>query len=72
MCRALVGTGDRSERVRTINYAQDRITDHRVGTSVFGVHAFLEGALSPPPLFFSFCVRVFTSVCVCTASQTTA
>mmetsp|Transcript_56522 Transcript_56522/g.91494 ORF Transcript_56522/g.91494 Transcript_56522/m.91494 type:complete len:347 (+) Transcript_56522:2-1042(+) len=41
--KALVGTGDRSERVRTINYAQDRITDHRVGTSVFGVHSFLEG-----------------------------
>ena len=41
--QALVGTGDRSERIRTFNYAQDRVTDHRVNASVFGVESFLAG-----------------------------
>jgi hypothetical protein len=41
--RALMGSGDRSERIRTFNYAQDRITDHRVNSSVFGVLSFLDG-----------------------------
>ena len=43
--RTQVGTGDRSERIRTYNYAQDRITDHRVGLSKHGMTAMLRGEL---------------------------
>ena len=43
--RSLVGSGDRSERIRTYNYAQSRITDHRIGFSVFDMDKFLAGDL---------------------------
>ena len=38
-----VGTGDRSERIRTYNYPQGRITDHRINFSVFSMENFLDG-----------------------------
>ena len=38
-----VGTGDRSERIRTYNYPQGRITDHRINFSVYSVDDFLDG-----------------------------
>lgn len=38
-----VGTGDRSERIRTYNYPQGRITDHRINYSVFSVDTFMDG-----------------------------
>ncbi len=41
--RAQVGTGERNERVRTYNFPQDRITDHRIGLDVFGIESFLMG-----------------------------
>jgi peptide chain release factor 1 len=38
-----VGTGDRSEKIRTYNYPQNRVTDHRVGLSVHNLPAVVEG-----------------------------
>lgn len=38
-----VGSGHRSERIRTYNYSQDRVTDHRIGLTVHGVDDFLSG-----------------------------
>ena len=41
--RAQVGTGDRSERIRTYNYPQGRITDHRIGLTLHSLERFLDG-----------------------------
>lgn len=43
--KSQVGTGDRSEKVRTYNYPQGRITDHRIGLSIFQMEDFLNGNL---------------------------
>lgn len=43
--RAQVGTGDRSERVRTYNYPQGRVTDHRIGLTLYRLEAILNGDL---------------------------
>jgi peptide chain release factor 1 len=43
--KGLVGTGDRSERIRTYNYPQGRITDHRINLTVYRLDAVLEGDL---------------------------
>ena len=45
--RAQVGTAERSEKVRTYNFLQDRVTDHRVGVSRHNLPAILEGDLDP-------------------------
>ena len=43
--RQQVGTGDRSERIRTYNFPQSRVTDHRFGISVHDLTGLLEGGL---------------------------
>lgn len=43
--KSLVGTGDRSERIRTYNFPQSRITDHRIGLSLHDMQSFLAGDL---------------------------
>ena len=40
-----MGTGDRSERIRTYNFPQSRVTDHRAGVTVHRLEAILEGEL---------------------------
>jgi len=41
--RFQVGTGDRSERIRTYNYPQGRVTDHRIGLTLYKLDTFMEG-----------------------------
>jgi peptide chain release factor 1 len=41
--RGMVGSGDRSERIRTYNFPQNRVTDHRIGLTLHRLETFLEG-----------------------------
>ena len=43
--KSQVGTGDRSERIRTYNYPQGRVTDHRIGLTLYKLDSILDGAL---------------------------
>lgn len=45
--RNLVGTGDRSERIRTYNYPQGRITDHRINLTIYKLDEVMQGVLDP-------------------------
>ena len=41
--KSLVGRGDRSERIRTYNFPQGRVTDHRIGLSLYSIDTFIMG-----------------------------
>ena len=41
--RAQVGTGDRSERIRTYNFPQGRVTDHRINLTLYSLENFMNG-----------------------------
>ena len=43
--RSQVGTGDRSERIRTYNFPQGRLTDHRIGLTLYKLDAVMNGDL---------------------------
>lgn len=45
--RSLIGSGDRSERIRTYNYPDSRVTDHRINLSRHDLESVLDGALGP-------------------------
>lgn len=45
--RGLVGKGDRSERIRTYNFPQGRLTDHRINLTLYSLDKIIEGDLSP-------------------------
>ena len=45
--RRQVGSGDRSERIRTYNFPQGRVTDHRIGLTLYNLQAILDGELQP-------------------------
>jgi peptide chain release factor 1 len=43
--RSQVGTGERSEKIRTYNYPQNRVTDHRINVSIFNLPVVMEGSI---------------------------
>ncbi len=45
--KGLIGTGDRSERIRTYNYPQGRLTDHRIGLTLYSLDKIIEGDMAP-------------------------
>jgi peptide chain release factor 1 len=43
----MVGTGDRSEKIRTYNFPQNRLTDHRIGLTLHQLDIIMDGRLDP-------------------------
>jgi peptide chain release factor 1 len=43
----MVASGDRSEKIRTYNYPQNRITDHRINMTVYNLTDFMDGDIQP-------------------------
>jgi peptide chain release factor 1 len=45
--RAMVGSGDRSEKIRTYNFPQNRVSDHRIGLTLHQLQEVMDGKLQP-------------------------
>ncbi|MEO5906442.1 MAG: peptide chain release factor-like protein, partial [Saprospiraceae bacterium] len=45
--RSLVGTGDRSDKIRTYNYPQNRVTDHRINLTLYNLDRIVLGDIDP-------------------------
>jgi peptide chain release factor 1 len=45
--KSMVGSGDRSEKIRTYNFKENRVTDHRIGLTLYQLESVLEGGLEP-------------------------
>ena len=45
--RSKIGTGDRAEKIRTYNYPQNRVTDHRINFSIMSLDRVMDGELEP-------------------------
>jgi peptide chain release factor 1 len=43
----MVGSGDRSEKIRTYNFPQNRVTDHRIGLTIHQLEQVMDGKLQP-------------------------
>ncbi len=45
--RSMIGSGDRNERIRTYNFPQNRVTDHRIGLTIYDLQRIMNGDLDP-------------------------
>ncbi|MDA1179333.1 MAG: peptide chain release factor 1, partial [Planctomycetota bacterium] len=45
--KSLVGSGDRSQRIRTYNFPENRLTDHRINFTIYKLDQIIQGALEP-------------------------
>jgi peptide chain release factor 1 len=45
--KSLVGSGDRSQRIRTYNFPENRVTDHRINLTLYKLDQILAGAVTP-------------------------
>jgi peptide chain release factor 1 len=47
MRRSQVGGGERAEKIRTYNFRENRVTDHRIGLTLYSLDAIMQGQLDP-------------------------